>query len=460
MTNFLIAILAFFLLIGIIIIIHEGGHYVTALLCRIKILEFSLGFGPKIIERKIGKDQTLFTLRAIPMGGFVKPLDRHNMSKEDWEKVSSEDKARAFSEVKKWRKFLMVAGGPLSNFILAFIIFTGVYIHYGTDGVKPVIASIEQNSLFSDTPIKVGDEIVAINGEKTPLNHIVMSNLLQTAMSKNSFEMTIKNNDGLKTYTIPVKNLNYDGLSFSQESFHGLKLEKMQGDILINYIKENSPAYLAGIKLNDIIKKVNGETVNSVDNVIATFHKNPGKEFNLTYFRDGQEHNVKVTPVLTNYEGQEVGLIGIRAKVINPTNNIHLQFNLIEASKEAFYNTVRQFNTNMTVIWRLITGDLSTKTISGPLSIAEYSGTSFQLGAKYFLQMMAIISIAIGFFNLLPVPMLDGGHLAQYIIETIRRKDFTVEQLMFVQKIGIACLVGIFTLAISNDIIRYVTTYF
>lgn len=261
-----------------------------------------------------------------------------------------------------------------------------------------------------------------------------MSHLLQTAMSKKSFNITVKDKEGISTYTIPVKNLNYDGLSFSQENFHGLKLDKMHGDILINYIREDSPAQLAGIKANDIIKKVNGETVNSVDNVIATFHKNPGKEFSLTYLRDGKEHDVNVTPVLTNYDGQEVGLIGIRAKVINPTNNIHLQFNLIEASKEAFHNTVRQFNTNMTVIWRLITGDLSTKTISGPLSIAEYSGTSFQLGAKYFLQMMAIISIAIGFFNLLPVPMLDGGHLAQYIIEIVRRKDFTIDQLVFVQK--------------------------
>lgn len=458
--NLLIAILAFFILVGIIIIIHEGGHYVTALLCRIKILEFSLGFGPQILQRTIGKDKTLFTLRLFPMGGFVKPLDEHNMSKADWEKVPEEDKLRAFSHVAKWRKFLMVAGGPLSNFILAFFIFTGVYMHYGTEGVKPVVSSISPNSLFTNTEIKLGDEIVAINGEKTPLNHIVMSNLLQTSMSSNNFDITVKNDDGEKTYNIPVKNLNYPALSISQEDFHGLHLENILGDIVINHVNENSPAQLAGIKIGDNITKLNGNPVNSVDFLVSTFHGNPGKEFIITYLRDGKEYEAKVIPTLTNYEGKEIGLIGIKAHIQNPINKIHLQFSFFEATKEAIDNTIRQFKTNLTVIGKLVSGDLSTKAISGPLSIAEYSGTSFQLGAKYFLQMMAIISIAIGFFNLLPIPMLDGGHLAQYIIETIRRKDFTVEQLIFVQKIGLACLIGIFTLALSNDIIRFVTKIF
>lgn len=458
--NILIAILAFFLLVGIIVIIHEGGHYLTAILCRIKILEFSIGFGPKLYQTFIGKDKTLFTLRAIPMGGYVKPLDENTCPTEEWNQFSEEDKKRAFSHVPKWKKFLMVAGGPLSNFILAFVLLTGVYMYYGNDGVKPVIKEIAPNSLFSQTPLQKGDEIVAIDGTTVKMNHTAMALLLQTVMSNQNFDITVKNNNGTHTYNIPTKNLNYDGLLNSQEDFHGLTLQNTIGDVLVYQVNAESPASHVGIQPGDIIVSVNGEKANDVNALVKQFHQSPGKEFMITYQRYNKEYTVKVIPELKELDNQKVGLIGIRTKIINPQNIRHFTYSLSEASHEAITNTMRQLSTNINVITKLITGELSTRSISGPLSIAEYSGYSFQLGTKYFLQMMAAISIAIGFFNLLPIPMLDGGHLTQYIIETIRRKDFTMNQLMFVQKIGIVCLISIFTLALGNDLIRYVTTYF
>jgi regulator of sigma E protease len=459
METFFISIFAFLILVGIIVTIHEFGHYITAVACRIKILEFSIGFGPKIFQKQLGKDKTLFTLRALPMGGYVKPLEQGAVTPEEWETLSETEKSRAFSQSPKWKKFLMVAGGPLSNFILAIIIFTGIFLYYGAEGVKPVISEVSSESMFYNH-LKVGDEILAINDTPARFNHSAYGLLMDSLMQGKTIKVEYSNNTGVHLLELPVSKLNYDGLLLSQFDFHGINFEGLKGDVIFESVNPNGAAAKAGILPKDSLILVNGEKVNDITQVVKQFHKNPGKNFELTVERNNQQFKINVQPQKTLVEGREIGLIGVKTAIPYPTNIIRQDFSLSSAFHEAFFNTVRQIKTNAVVIGKMIVGQISTKTISGPLSIAEYSGTSFKMGTKYFFQMMAIISIAIGFFNILPIPMLDGGHLVQYTIEYIRRKDFSMAQLMFINKIGLGCLIGIFVLAISNDIIKYVEAYF
>lgn len=456
MITILIAVVAFLLLVGLIVTIHEGGHFITALLCRIKILEFSIGLGPVIYQKKIGKEQILFTLRAIPMGGFVKPLDKSAVDADTWEKLPESDKVRAFDQVPRWKKALMVAGGPLSNFILAIFLFCGVFYFYGSTGPSPVIAEVQQNSIFEKAGIKEGDKILKINNIPVQLGQDAYTVLLDTVMKKSEFSMKIENEEGISNKTVKVTDLNYNTLLVSQSKFLGLYLETKTGDITISKVREDSPASNAGVLAGDIIKSIDSLPSHDISKTIRYIHNNPNKEIALIVNRDGKLKTLSVKVDSKETEHGNIGNIGIFADVPNPSNLTTLKYSVFQAFTEGISNTIRHTSTSISTTKKLILGEISTKAISGPLSIAEYSGESLQMGVKYFLQMMALISIAIGVFNLLPIPMLDGGHLLQYFIESIRGKNYSNKEVLLSNYIGIICLTGIFALAMSNDLIRYI----
>lgn len=456
MVDILFAIFAFLILIGLVVTIHEGGHFVTALLCRIKVLEFSIGFGPKILQRKFGKDGILFTLRALPMGGFVKPLDKGMISEDEWNKLPPEEQSRALSVVPRWKRALMVLGGPLSNFVLAIVLFFGIFYTYGSTGIIPVVSEIVPGSMFDKSGINPGDKIKAINNIPVQLSHETYTFLIDSVMGNDNIKITVENKTGIHNIFIDTHSADYKKLLTSQNLFHGLYLEGQKGDIYINRIRENSPAEQAGLQSGDMLVSLNNIPMNDLSKSIRYIQNFPEDKLPVTILRNGEKKDFNVNIQRENVDGRTIGIIGIYSNVKNPTNVTTLQYSLIDALSEGISSTIIHTSTSINTIKKLVLGQISTKAISGPLSIAEYSGSSLQMGLKYFIQMMALISIAIGVFNLLPIPMLDGGHLLQYFIESIRGKNYNSKELLMSNYVGIICLFGIFTLAMGNDLIRYV----
>lgn len=458
MIDLLFAILAFLLMIGLVVTIHEGGHFITALLCKITVLEFSLGFGPKIFQKPIGKgkDKILFTLRCIPMGGFVKPLDKSTVSEEHWNSLTPQQQSRSFASVARWKKALMIFGGPLSNFILAIALFVGIFYSYGSTGISPVVAKIYEGSIFENSGIKPGDEIVSINNIPVNLTQDTYSVLIDSIMNNPVISVIVNNKDGNKNYLVNTSSVDYNKLLVSQYLFHGLQLQGQTGEIKISSVKENGPAEKAGIQSGDILISLNDVKIDDLSQYISIVRESKNITLNVKLRRNNKEKYFLVPIETKKSEEGDIGYIGIFAQIINPTNIKTLEYSIGQAFTQGISTTITHTSTNISTIKKLILGQISTKAISGPLTIAEYSGESLQMGLQYFLQMMALISIAIGVFNLLPIPMLDGGYLFQYFVETIRGKNYNNKEALISNYIGIICLMGLFTLAMGNDLIRYV----
>lgn len=445
-------ILAFLLLVGIVVTIHEGGHFFTAIKSGMKVVEFSVGFGPKVFEKKIGKDQVLFTLRLLPLGGYVRPLDESLMSKEEWESLPDEDKKRSFMNSPRWKKAAMVAGGPLSNFVLAFFLFFIAFTVIGTQGLPPVVGEIVKGSIFDKSGINQGDVIKEVNGRTVNFISDTNSIIANAAISGQSITVITERDT---KHIVNFKDLNLRGLSDDLGQLTGLYFQGQLGPIILKKVLNDGSAAKAGLKSGDILIAINSIKVNDLNKAIRTIRSNPGKKFEFTYIRNGVTAVATVEAVSTFESGFNVGKVGVELESAGDNQFKIVHQGLFDGIVEAGHYVATSTWTNLVSIKKLITGELSTKALSGPLSIADYSGKSAKKGLYTYILMMAAISIAVGVFNLLPIPLLDGGYLLQYSIEGIMGKEFTVKQLTFMQFVGVAAMTSLFIFAIGNDINKY-----
>ena len=445
-------ICAFLLLVGIVVTIHESGHFFTALACKIKVLEFSIGFGPKIFQKKIGKDQILFTLRCLPLGGFVKPLDKSLLTEEQWAALPQEEKNRSFMESPRWKKALMVAGGPASNFVLAFFVFFIAATFVGNKGLPPIIGEVIPQSAFAKSGIKQGDVITQINDKKIKFLNDAHAIIANAAINGDNLNIITEDN---KQHLVNFENLNLRELNDDLGSLTGVYFQGQLGDIVVKKVNEGSVAEKIGMQIGDVIISVNDVETKDLSKTLRILRMNPNKEVTLKYRRGEEIIITKATLDLQYNSGIQIGRLGVEFDVPNQNQYKVVHSSFTEGIEESYEKVISSTWTTVVSIKKLITGEISTKAISGPISIADYSGKSAQRGLYTYLVMMAAISIAVGVFNLVPIPMLDGGHLAQYAIETLRGKEFTIKQLENLQYAGIAVMTGLFTFAIINDINKY-----
>lgn len=448
----LFTIAAFLLLIGIVITIHEGGHFLIGRWCGIKMMEFSIGFGPKIYQKRFGKDNTLFTLRLLPLGGFVKPFDKSAVSEDEWKSSSIEEKNRSFSASARWKKVLMVAGGPFSNFVLAFIVYFIAMSFVGTKGVEPVIAEVLPNSVFAQAGVTSGEKVEKVNGNNVRLLSDAYPLIVNGLIQGQKMNLTTdKGNYQLDFSKVDLKDITNDLPKTLGVYFNG-----STGDVVVERVVNDSPAFSSGLKEGDKILSVNNLLFNNIDRAITYINQNPGKELSFDVERNNEKLTLPITPKAETIDGKDIGRIGVVFQLTNVKNVQTVKYPMAEA----FWNsTVKVWDMTYTTIIsikKLVMGELSTKAISGPLSIADYSGKSAQHGLFQYMLMIGAISVAIGVFNLLPIPALDGGHLAQYAIESVIGKDINPKFIHYGQVIGFGLIMGIFALSISNDLIRYV----
>lgn len=455
--NILITIVAFFATIGLLVAVHEFGHYWVARKLGVKVLRFSIGFG-KVIWNKKGKDedQVEYALSMIPLGGYVKMLDEREGE------VDPSERHRAFNVQPVWKRFLIVLAGPVFNFIFAIFAFAATYM-YGIDSVRPYLAAPTQNTPAAISGVIAGDKVTHVNDQPIESMSQMRLTLLNEYLNDTTINLQVIDADGDRaTRSLDLSQvalLKDEGDYFGKV---GLNPERPKGIPFIREVMAGSEAERAGIKAGDKITVINGNAVESVGQFSQFINAHAGQEVQLGVQRDEQFLEIIATPQASEREGKTIGLIGVGlGGVISEASREKLFFSrhasVFEALKLGVIETYDMSLMTLRVMGRLITGEASVKNISGPITIADYAGKSAVIGFSVFMSFLAIISLSLGVLNLLPVPMLDGGHLMYYIIEIVKGSPVSEKFEAMGMRVGMAMVGVLMVLAIYNDITRLVS---
>jgi regulator of sigma E protease len=446
--NLIITILAFLLTLGILITVHEFGHFYVARKCGVKVLRFCLGFG-KPIWRRTGRDGTEYCLALIPLGGYVKMLDEREGD------VAPADLDFAFNRKSVWVRIAIVVAGPVANFIFAAIAFCFVYT-LGIRDFAPVITEIIPNSVAQYHGLAVGDEIIAVNHIPVEgMQGVRRAFLTQTDPSVYTLAYHRATENVINNVALPKSELPLNTSVLEADFFNKLGFN-LGVPAWIGEVEPNSPAASAGLQANDRVIALNAAPINSWSDLVESLSRYPEQTITLTILRNDQTLHIAVKPDAKMQQGQRIGFIGVRI-------NEHLlrmdQVGFGEALWRGTKDTLFYSGLTFKSIWEMLIGRLSVKDISGPISIANYAGDSVQIGLAYFAQFLALLSISLGVINLLPIPMLDGGHLLYYVIEIIRRKPLSLKAQQVGWSIGMMALLLLMTLALYNDIAQIYVKY-
>jgi regulator of sigma E protease len=430
------SILGFIIAIGILVTFHEYGHFIVARLCNVKVIKFSVGFGKAIFKYQSTHNSTEYSLCAIPLGGYVQMLESKN---QDGEKndISEDDYQYCFDRKNVYQRFAIVAAGPIFNLILAIIFFTMTYMN-GIGGIKPTIKIQDNNDYY---------KIVAVNDKQVERWQDVRIEILNHVMNNNQILLKLRSSlDTLKDHK-----LNYNSTVLNKEGDIikniGLNIIYPNRDVIIGSIdfQSNNKNMMVG----DKILYMNDTLINSWDEFVSFIRSNPNKSVNITAKRGSDTIIYPITILNKN----EKGFLGVSHKV-DMSNYVNVSYSFGDSISKAVISTTDYTLLTFKMIGRLVMGEANVKNLSGPISIAQFSGKSLEMGLSYFLYLLAILSVSLGVLNLLPIPMLDGGHLVYYSYEIITGKELPMNIQLIAQFIGIAILGLIMVIAFYNDLIR------
>ncbi len=441
---------AFLLALGILIAVHEFGHFWVARRCGVYVERFSIGFGKAIWQRK-GKDGTEYTLAMIPLGGYVKMLD------ERVEAVPEHQRHMAFNNKKLWQRSAIVAAGPFANFVFAVFAYWVVYL-IGVPVVKPVIGEVAPQSIAAQGGIVPGMELKSISGIETPdwesVNMAMISHIGDKQMAVTLTEL--HSNIDVKR-TLNLTDWSYDPERENVLTTLGLTPYTPAITLVISQLVDNGAAINAGFQLNDKIIAVDGEPIKQWQTFADLVKANPGKTLNVEVLRDNAPLTLALTPAVKDLkDGSKVGYVGIAPKVDAWPEDyrINLQFGPIESVAKATEKTWQLVTLTFDMVTKLVTGDVAIKNLSGPISIAKGAGMTADFGLVYFLGFLALISVNLGIVNLLPLPVLDGGHLMFFAIEAVTRRPVSEKIQDIGYRVGSAILVALMAIALFNDFTR------
>lgn len=440
-------ILAFLFVLGILIVVHELGHYWVARWCGVKVLRFSVGMGKVLWSRRIGPDRTEWALSALPFGGYVKMLDAREG---DLSGLPPEDLAREFTRQNVWKRIAIVAAGPLANFLLAIAIFTGLYSH-GIPEPAPLLRAVPVKTAAYEAGLRGGERVTGINGEPVQIWSDLRWQLIQLAVERQSAELQVSRDGGNDSYTV---RLSLD--SISTQDLEGDFLGKLGLDLArpkakLGKLAEGGPAMQAGLREGDVIVAVDSKPI--VDGVafIELVRASPGKDLRMTVQREQQRLELTVTPEARQQNGKTIGQIMV--EMVGP-EMVTASSSPVEAFGKAVQRTWDSSVLTLKMLGKMLVGELSWKNISGPITIADYAGQTARIGLISYLSFIALISISLGVMNLLPIPVLDGGHLLYYSLEVLTGRPLSERAGEIAQRAGMGILMALMMVAVFNDLVR------
>jgi regulator of sigma E protease len=452
MIDLIYKVVAFLVTLGVLVVFHELGHYVVARWCGVKVLRFSVGFGRVLASRRVGPDQTEWALSAIPLGGYVKMADEREGD------VAPSDLPRAFNRQIVWKRIAIVAAGPIANLLLAVVLYAGTYMA-GIPGQLALLAEPVPATAAAAAGLRGGDLVVTLDGDAVQSWQDLRWRLLR-AQGRDSVSLGVAAKDARAGDTPVVRVLALSGVrpaDWEGNATAVLGLRPDSGAPLVSEVVAGKPAAQAGLAKGDRITAIGDVLMRSPSDVAAATNASPGIPLTFRIERAGSPLELVVTPEAAVQGSKTIGLAGLRLSVDPETAKrlaVTVRFGVVDALVQGARKTWELSTFTLKMLGRILTGDASVRNISGPLTLADFAGQSAQAGTLVFVGYLALISISLGVLNLLPVPLLDGGHLLYYFAEVVKGSPVSDRVFEVGQRIGMAMLAVLMALALFNDFSR------
>jgi regulator of sigma E protease len=447
-------LVAFLVAIGILVAVHEFGHYWVAKKLGFKVLRFSIGFGKPLLMR-VGKDadRTEYCLAAIPLGGYVKLLDEREGE------VSAGELHRSFTRRPVLHRIAVLLAGPAMNLLFAAVLYA-ILAMVGTQIVKPVVGQVRLDSPAAMAGLQRGDQIVRVGDRNVGDTEELQIALIRQFSDDGVIPLRVRRDGGERTLTLRVRD---DRRAMTEPGKLlpglGFDLATWNAATLVHEAPEGSAGARAGLRVGDRLLAVDGQPVANRIEFISQVSGAPGRDISIEVERGGQRLRIVAAVPRVIEQGRPIGRLGITLEE-GPQSwppglvETH-RSGPIDAMVGGVAKTWEMSSLTVQMLWRIVTGQVSAKNISGPISIAEFAGISAYLGLTAFLAFLAIISVSLGVLNLMPVPLLDGGQVVYQVVEAIKGTPLSERAQLFGQQVGIALLVVLMSLAFYNDISRH-----
>ena len=449
--NLLHTLVAFAVVLGVLIIVHELGHYLVARCCGVKVLRFSVGMGKVVWSRRFGRDQTEWAVSVLPLGGYVKMLDAREGDLHD---LPPEDLKREFTRQSVWKRMAIVAAGPIANFVLAVVVFAGLYWH-GIPEPATVLRAAPAHTAAYDAGLRGGERVLAVNGEPVQIWTDLRWQAMQSVVDRKPIRLEVRGTHGdragsTRTIVVPSDSIAIDDLE--DDFLDKLGIDLARPPAVLGTVSPDGAAMRAGLRQGDRVVAVDGKPMADSLAFVEAVRAAPERLLHVDVLRDGRPLRIAVTPEKMRKDGQTFGRIKVEMALAPEMKTI--AYGPLAGARKAVKRTWDTSTLTLKMVGKMITGEVSWRNVTGPITIADYAGQSARIGWISYLSFIAFVSISLAVMNLLPIPVLDGGHLLYYAVEVLTGRTVSERFGAIAQRAGVGILMTLMLVAVFNDINR------